>query len=107
MSAPRRNVEAPSPPGPDRVAVVAHAGKTFGGGRRELRKLLAAAGHATPLWYEVPKSAKAPKAIRRAIRDGADLIFVWGGDGMVQHAIDAMVVRGTPHAHDHRRARSS
>ena len=79
------------PPRPDHVAVVAHAGKTFGGGRRELRKVLAAAGHAKPLWYEVPKSSKAPKAIRRAIKAGADLIFVWGGDGMVQRSIDTIV----------------
>jgi diacylglycerol kinase (ATP) len=84
---------APPPPGPARVAVVAHAKKTFGGGRRELRKVLAAAGHATPLWYEVPKSSKAPKAIRRAIKAGADLIFVWGGDGMVQRSLDT-IARG-------------
>jgi diacylglycerol kinase (ATP) len=79
------------PSRPSHVAVVAHAGKTFGGGRRELRKVLAAAGHATLLWYDVPKSSKAPKAIRRAIEAGADLIFVWGGDGMVQRSIDTIV----------------
>ncbi len=73
---------------------MAHAGKTFGGGRRELRKILRAAGHPAPLWYEVPKSAKAPKAIHHAIEKGADLIFVWGGDGMVQCSIDAMVEGG-------------
>lgn len=83
-----------SHPRANHLAVVAHAGKTFGGGRRELRKLLAAAGHATPLWYEVPKSSKAPKAIRRAIKDGAEFIFVWGGDGMVQRSIDAIVEGG-------------
>jgi diacylglycerol kinase (ATP) len=77
------------------VAVVIHAGKTFGGGLQELRKVLAAAGHTRPLWYKVPKSKKAAKAIRRALRDGADLIFVWGGDGMVQSSIDAVVGRGS------------
>ena len=35
-----------------------------------------------------------PKAIRRAIEDGADLIFVWGGDGMVQRSIGAIVEGG-------------
>jgi diacylglycerol kinase family enzyme len=64
------------------VAVVAHAGKTFGGGLDELRAALAAAGHRKPIWYEVARSSKAPKAIRRAVKDGADLIFIWGGDGM-------------------------
>jgi diacylglycerol kinase (ATP) len=73
-----------------RVAVVAHSGKTLGGGLGELRRVLAAAGHADPLWYEVPKSSKAPKALQRAVKKGARLVFVWGGDGMVQRCIDAV-----------------
>lgn len=71
------------------VAVIAHAGKTFGGGLDELRAELAAAGH-RPIWYEVARSSKAPKAVRQAVKDGAGLIFVWGGDGMVQRCIDAL-----------------
>jgi diacylglycerol kinase (ATP) len=71
------------------VAVVAHAGKTLGGGLPELRKALAAEGCQEPIWYEVPKSRKAPKRVRHAISRGADLIFVWGGDGSVQRCIDA------------------
>ncbi len=43
------------------VAVVAHAGKTLGGGLLELRRELERQGVADPLWYEVPKSRKAPK----------------------------------------------
>ena len=76
-----------------RVAVVAHSGKTVGGGLAELRRLLARAGHPKPIWYEVPKSRKAPKAVRRAVKKGARLIFVWGGDGMVQRCIDALAGR--------------
>jgi diacylglycerol kinase (ATP) len=72
------------------VAVVAHSGKTIGGGLKELRKELANAGHKRLLWYEVTKSRKAPKAVRRAVKEGAELLFVWGGDGMVQHCIDAL-----------------
>ena len=72
------------------VAVVAHSGKTLGGGLSELRQVLAAAGYGKPIWYEVPKSRKAPKAVRRALKKGAKLIFVWGGDGMVQRCIDAL-----------------
>jgi diacylglycerol kinase (ATP) len=72
------------------VAVVAHSGKTLGGGLNELRRVLAAAGYGKPIWYEVPKSRKAPKAVRRALKKGAKLIFVWGGDGMVQRCIDAL-----------------
>src|SRR5215471_14435590 len=73
-----------------RVAVVAHAGKSFGGGLPELRSVLAREGFADPLWYEVAKSRKAPKYARRALAHGADVIFVWGGDGMVQRCIDAL-----------------
>src|SRR5665213_1464039 len=72
------------------VAVVAHSGKSFGGGLGELRELLAREGFSDPLWYEVPKSRKAPKYARRAVAEGADVVFVWGGDGTVQRCIDAL-----------------
>ena len=71
------------------VAVIAHSGKTLGGGLRELRDELLTAGIADPLWFEVPKSKRAPKCVRRALETGADLLLVWGGDGMVQRCVDA------------------
>lgn len=43
-----------------------------------------------PLWYEVDKSKRAPKRARKAVERGADLVVVWGGDGMVQRTIDAL-----------------
>jgi diacylglycerol kinase (ATP) len=79
-----------------RVAVVAHAAKTTGGGLLELRRALEDAGIADPLWYEVPKSRKAPKQVRRALDDGAELVFAWGGDGTVQRCIDVLAGTGTP-----------
>jgi diacylglycerol kinase (ATP) len=72
------------------VAVVAHSGKSLGGGLPELRKILAAEGIDDPPWYEVAKSRKAPKVARRARKQGAEVLFVWGGDGMVQRCIDAL-----------------
>jgi diacylglycerol kinase family enzyme len=72
------------------VAVVAHARKKLGGGLPELRQILAREGHPDPVWYEVPKSRKAPKRIRRALDRDADIIFVWGGDGIVQRCADAL-----------------
>ncbi|WP_426574584.1 diacylglycerol/lipid kinase family protein [Aquihabitans sp. McL0605] len=72
------------------VAVIAHSGKAFGGGLDELRTVLAHNGVHDPIWYEVPKSRKAPKRVRQAIDAGAELIFVWGGDGMVQRCIDEL-----------------
>ena len=73
-----------------KVAVVAHAGKSLGGGLPELREVLAAEGIADPLWYEVSKSRKAPKNARRALAHGAEVVFFWGGDGTVQRCIDAV-----------------
>jgi diacylglycerol kinase (ATP) len=72
------------------VAVIAHAGKTLGGGLPELRRLLVQRGIEDPLWREVPKSRKAPKQVRQALKAGANLVFVWGGDGMVQRCIDVL-----------------
>src|SRR6266540_4741480 len=73
-----------------KVAVVAHQKKTLGGGLRDLRRLLAGEGFDEPIWYEVPKSRKAPKKARKAVKEGAELVFVWGGDGMVQRCVDAL-----------------
>jgi YegS/Rv2252/BmrU family lipid kinase len=66
-----------------RVAVIAHTGKQLGGGLDELRRVLHEHG-VEPRWCEVPKSKKAPKCVRRVLDDGAELLIVWGGDGMVQ-----------------------
>ena len=73
-----------------KVAVIAHAGKTFGGGLPELRRVLDAEGVRDPLWCEVPKSKKAPPEVERAVAEGAELIFAWGGDGMVQRCVDVL-----------------
>ena len=72
------------------IAVVAHAGKTLGDGLLELRRELERLGYPDPVWHEVQKSKQAPKRIAAAVEAGADLIFVWGGDGMVQRSINAL-----------------
>ena len=72
------------------VAVVAHAGKTLGGGLAELRRRLEADLGADPLWFEVEKSRMAPNAVKRCLKAGADLILVWGGDGTVQRVVDTV-----------------
>jgi diacylglycerol kinase family enzyme len=76
------------------VAVVAHAGKTIGGGLEELRRELRGAGVEDPYWSEVPKSKYAPERVERALGEGAELVFVWGGDGMVQRCVDVMAGSG-------------
>ena len=73
-----------------RVAVVAHAEKRLDGGLPELRRVLAEEGIDDPLWYEVPKAKKAPKAVRSALGEGAELVFAWGGDGTVRRCVGEM-----------------
>jgi YegS/Rv2252/BmrU family lipid kinase len=73
-----------------RIAVIAHAGKSFGGGLPELRRVLEAEGITDPFWAEVSKSKKAPAQVQRALDEGAELIFAWGGDGMVQRCVDVL-----------------
>jgi YegS/Rv2252/BmrU family lipid kinase len=73
-----------------KVAVIAHAGKTFGGGLPELRRELARQGVEDPIWIEVPKSRYVPKQVKRAVDKGAELVFAWGGDGTVQRCVDAL-----------------
>jgi YegS/Rv2252/BmrU family lipid kinase len=76
---------------PPRVAVVAHRRKKLGGGLNELRQRLRDHGITDPMWFEVDKSRKVPKRVREALRHKPDLVLVWGGDGSVQRAIDALV----------------
>jgi diacylglycerol kinase (ATP) len=72
------------------VAVIAHAGKSLDGGLPALRRALARRGIRNPFWCEVPKSRYARKPLRHALNEGAELIFVWGGDGMIQRCVDVI-----------------
>ena len=76
------------------IAVLAHAAKTFDGGLPHLRRTLAEYGFADPPWVEVMKAKKIPAEARRLRDAGADLVFVWGGDGTVQRALDALAGSG-------------
>jgi diacylglycerol kinase (ATP) len=73
-----------------KVAVIAHSGKTLEGGLPALRRALAAEGIDKPFWCEVPRSREAPRQVRRAVKQGAELVFAWGGDGMVQRCVDVL-----------------
>ena len=76
-----------------KVAVIAHARKVLGDGLPALRAELQRCG-VEPIWHEVQKSKQAPRRAKQALAAGADLVFVWGGDGTVQRCID--VVAGKP-----------
>ena len=75
---------------PRTIAVVAHQRKNLGGGLDELRRRITGQGVEDLLWFEVPKSRKAPKQVRKAVKAGVDLLVVWGGDGMVQRTLDVL-----------------
>jgi diacylglycerol kinase (ATP) len=76
-----------------KIAVVAHRKKSLGGGLPELRRVLSDRGYAKPRWYEAGSSRQAGPLARRALDDGADLLFAWGGDGSVQRCVDAIAGR--------------
>jgi len=79
-----------------KVAVVAHSRKTTGGGLSELRQVLDEFNVDDLLWYEVNKSKEAPKQVSRAINEGAELVFVWGGDGTVQRSLNVLAGTDIP-----------
>jgi len=72
------------------VAVIANSAKTLDGGLPALRNELAKRGVSDPQWREVARSRKAPEQVTEAVQQGAELIFVWGGDGMVQRCVDGL-----------------
>ncbi|MEP6757864.1 MAG: diacylglycerol kinase family protein [Actinomycetota bacterium] len=76
------------------IAVLAHSAKTFDGGLPALRQTLSSYGFDDPRWVEVMKAKKIPKEARRLRDEGVDLLFVWGGDGSVQRALDAVAGSG-------------
>lgn len=73
-----------------KIAVVAHQGKSFGGGLKELRKVLSDRGFPDPLWFEAPSSRKLAPLAKEAVARGAELIFLWGGDGTIQRCVDVI-----------------
>ncbi len=80
-----------------KVAVIAHEKKLLHGkDLRDLRAALADRGVVEPIWYQVPKSKKAPKKAKKATKDGAEVLLVWGGDGTVRRCLDAAVGSGVP-----------
>ena len=94
-----RRVEQAEPhhaPGPGgglmtSIAVVAHARKIA---RRRLDRAAQRPrrrrGRRSDLVRGAQEQVRARSACARRIDEGADLLFVWGGDGMVQRCIDAV-----------------
>lgn len=76
------------------VAVVAHNEKTLPGGLEGLRRELADGGVPDPFWREVEDGDDAPGAVAEALAAGAELIFIWGGDGTVRRCLEQFTSSG-------------
>ncbi len=68
------------------IAVIAHESKTLGGGLDELRSGTRRPWRIGVTWSPVAKSQFVPKAVSKALKERAELIIIWGGDGSVQRA---------------------
>lgn len=80
-----------------KIAVIVHVKKRLGHDDvGDLRLALTDAGVTDPLWFDVNKSKKAPKAAAKAAKKGAELVLVWGGDGTVRRCIDALSEHDIP-----------
>ena len=74
-----------------RVAVIAHRGKTLGGGLAELRRVLERARRRpTSSGARCRRASTRPKQVEKALDRKRRPVFVWGGDGMVQRCVDVL-----------------
>jgi diacylglycerol kinase (ATP) len=70
----------------NKVAVLAHRGKSLDGGLPALRRALERRG-VDPFWCVVDRSRDARKPLHQALKQGIKLVLVWGGDGMIQRCV--------------------
>ena len=83
-----------------KVAVIAHSGKTLGGGLPELRRVLAARRDRRPVLVRGAEEPQGAAAGAPRARRGRELVFAWGGDGMVQRCVDVLAgSQGEPRDH--------
>jgi len=71
-------------------AVIARSDKELGGGLAELRDVLRAREIAPSMWRELPEGGDVADAVSDVVGSGADLLFVWGGDGTIQRCVHAV-----------------
>ncbi|MCU1501194.1 MAG: transcription regulator [Ilumatobacteraceae bacterium] len=80
-----------NPAAPPHVGVVANTDKLRGRDVKRLRAALHDAGYGNAPWIEIAKGSEAKKAARKAVRAGAEVVLVCGGDGSVRAAAEALV----------------
>jgi len=79
--------------GPLRSVVIFNPGRVdnVGGRHAEVEDALAAAGWPEPGWLETTREDPGTGQARQAVADGAEVVFVSGGDGTVRACAEGMV----------------
>ena len=72
-----------------KVAIVHHGDKTGSDDLDTLRRALADEGLEDAAWYQADNGS-GPKPARQALHDGAEVVFVWGGDGTLRHCLSVL-----------------
>ncbi|MET8165874.1 diacylglycerol kinase family protein [Streptomyces sp. NPDC005329] len=87
---------SPGTPGPGRTAVIFNPTVTREADREALREVLERHGHRAPVFIETTAEDPGTGQTADAVRDGAGLVVVCGGDGTLRAAADALAGSGVP-----------
>ncbi|MFH0176479.1 diacylglycerol kinase family protein [Streptomyces cacaoi] len=87
---------SPGAPGPGRTAVIFNPTVTGEADRAALRGVLERHGHRAPVFIETTAEDPGTGQTAGAVRDGARLVVVCGGDGTVRAAANALADSGVP-----------
>jgi undecaprenyl-diphosphatase len=83
-----------------RVAVVAHGAKTAADGsdgvRAAVHEAVSAAGWPVPVWLPTSELDSGRGLAEQAVKDGAELVVVCGGDGTVSSCAEGLAGTGVP-----------
>ncbi|MER6416166.1 diacylglycerol kinase family protein [Streptomyces humidus] len=83
-------------PGPGRTAVIFNPTVTGEADREALREVLERHGHRAPVFIETTAEDPGTGQTAAAVRDGARLVVVCGGDGTLRASADALAGSGVP-----------
>ncbi|MFD9323829.1 diacylglycerol kinase family protein [Streptomyces sp. NPDC060053] len=86
----------PGTPDPGRTAVIFNPTVTREADREALREVLERHGHRAPVFIETTAEDPGTGQTAGAVRDGAGLVVVCGGDGTLRAAADALAGSGVP-----------
>ncbi|MFJ3895819.1 MULTISPECIES: diacylglycerol kinase family protein [unclassified Streptomyces] len=83
-------------PAPGSTVVILNPVSTDAGEREKLRRILEQHGHRAPEFIETTADDPGTGQASGAVRDGAELVVVCGGDGTVRAVADALAGTGVP-----------